>query len=82
MELTEEYLNEKCLPDGVRPKRIIGAKAILLADIENNGGNKLEKGDKVTIFESYRGYGIRGCKNGKIIQITRVAHSQVRFIKD
>lgn len=81
MEITETNLNEKCLPCGKRPKRIIGAKAVLLTDIQNRGGGKLEKGDIVTVCQSFRGYGLMGSKNGRTIEITRVEHSKIRFLK-
>lgn len=65
-----------------KPKRIIGAKAVVLDTIHNNAGQTIERGEVVEIFQSFRGYGIKTVTNGKRISITRVSHYDIRFLKD
>ena len=75
-------INELCLPYKKRPKRIIGAKVVLVADIQNNAGDKMEAGEIAEILQSFRGYGLKTRHEGRTIYITRVSHYEVRFLKD
>ena len=81
MKVDFTKINELCLPYMKKPKRIIGAKAVVLADIQNNGGQVIEAGEIVEIWQSFRGYGIKTTDAGRVIRITRVSHYDVRFLK-
>lgn len=75
-------INEICLPYMKKPKRIIGAKAVVLCDLINNAGDIIKAGEIVEIWQSFRGYGIKTTnESGRIIQINRVSHYDVRFLK-
>lgn len=65
-----------------RPKKIIGAKVVLLSDIKNKAGDKMEAGEIAEIWQSFRGYGLKTKREGRIIYIARVSHFDVRFLKD
>ena len=68
-------INEICLPFMKKPKRIIGAKAIVLEDLRNNAGDVIKAGEIVEIYQSFRGYGIKTTnEQGRKISITRVSH--------
>lgn len=75
-------INELCLPYMKRPKRIIGARAVVLHDIRNNAGQVMEAGEIVEVWQSFRGYGLKAFHDGKRIDITRVSHYDIRFLKD
>lgn len=62
---------------GMKKRKIIGAKAELLETVSNKGGVTFEKGSIVTIFQSFRGYGLED-EQGR--QITRVDKHSVKFI--
>lgn len=75
-------INEICLPYMKKPRRIIGAKAIVLEDLRNNAGDVIKAGEIVEIYQSFRGYGIKTTNElGRKIYITRVSHYDVRFLK-
>jgi len=81
MKIDLNKINDICLPYMKRPKRIIGAKVVVLEDIQNNAGDKIEKGEVAEIWQSFRGYGLRIVdENGKKRYITRVSHYDVRFL--
>ena len=65
-----------------RPKKILGAKVVLLSDIENKAGDKMEAGEIAEIWQSFRGYGLKTKHEGRTNYITRVSHYDVRFLKD
>lgn len=82
MKIELSKINELCLPYMKRPKRILGAKCVVLADLRNKAGDVIEAGEIVEIWQSFRGYGIKTTKNdGRTIHITRVSHYDVRFLK-
>lgn len=75
-------INEICLPSLKKPRRIIGAKAVVLCDLRNNAGDVIKEGEIVEIWQSFRGYGIKTTnESGRKIYITRVSHYDVRFLK-
>lgn len=75
-------INEICLPAFRKPRKIIGAKAVVLCDIKNKAGDVIKAGEIVEIWQSFRGYGIKTTNEfGQIIRITRVSHYDVRFLK-
>lgn len=61
----------------MKKRKIIGSKVELLETISNKGGVTFEKGSIVTIFQSFRGYGLEDDKGR---QITRVEPSCTKFI--
>lgn len=76
-------INESCLPCLKKPRRIIGAKAVVLCDLRNNAGDVIKAGEIVEIWQSFRGYGIKTTnESGRKIHITRVSHYDIRFLKD
>lgn len=75
-------INELCLPYMKRPKKILGAKVVLVSDIQNRAGDKMERGDIAEIWQSFRGYGLKMKREGRTIYINRVSHYDVRFLKD
>lgn len=82
MKIDFSKINELCLPYMKKPKRIIGAKAVVLDDLKNNAGDVIEAGEIVEIYQSFRGYGIKTTnESGRKIHITRVSHYDVRFLK-
>lgn len=75
-------INEICLPILKKPRRIIGAKAVVLSDLRNNAGDVIKAGEIVEIWQSFRGYGIKTInESGRKIRITRVSHYDIRFLK-
>ena len=75
-------MNEICLPFMKKPKRIIGAKAIVLEDLRNKAGDVIKAWEIVEIYQSFRGYGIKTTNDQvRRISITRVSHYNVRFLK-
>lgn len=75
-------INEICLPYSKKPRRIIGAKAVVLGDLRNKAGDVIKAGEIVEIWQSFRGYGIKTTnESGREIRITRVSHYDVRFLK-
>lgn len=82
MKIDLSKINELCLPYMKRPKKIIGAKVVVLNDIENRAGDKIEKGEVAEIFQSFRGYGIKVIDEKGRRGITRVSHYDVRFLKE
>lgn len=81
MKIDTTKINELCLPFMKRPKSVIGAKAVLLDEIRNRGGDVIEAGEIVEVWQSYRGYGIKAVIDGRTISITRVSHHDIRFLK-
>lgn len=75
-------INELCLPYMKRPKKIIGAKVVLLDDIKNKAGDRMERGEVAIIWQSFRGYGLKAVHDGVEKVIARVSHYSVRFLKD
>lgn len=76
-------INEICLPYLKKPRRIFGAKAVVLCDLKNKAGDVIKAGEIVEIFQSYHGYGIKTTnESGRNIYITRVSHYDIRFLKD
>lgn len=82
MKIKVDNINAVCLPYMKRPKRIIGAKAVLLEDTRNNRGQMIEALEVVEVFQSFRGYGVKVEKDGITIIITRISRYNVRFLKD
>lgn len=82
MKIKVDNINAVCLPYMKRPKRIIGAQAVLLEDTRNNGGQMIEALEVVEVFQSFRGYGVKVKKDGKTIIITRISRYNIRFLKD
>lgn len=82
MKIDLSKINELCLPYMERPKKIIGAKVVVLFDMENRAGDKIEKGEIAEIFQSFRGYGIKAIDERGRRYITRVSHYDVRFLKE
>lgn len=82
MKIKDDNINAVCLPYMKRPKRIIGAKAVLLEDTRNKAGQMIEALEVVEVFQSFRGYGVKVEKDGKTICITRISRYNVRFLKD
>lgn len=75
-------INEICLPYQRKPRRIIGAKAVVLCDLKNYAGDVIKAGEIVEIWQSFRGYGIKKTnESGRTIYITRVSHYDIRFLK-
>ena len=82
MKIDLSKINELCLPYMKKPKKIIGAKVVVLSDIQNKAGDVIEKGEVAEIFQSFRGYGLKVIdENGKRHNITRVSHYDVRFLR-
>ena len=82
MKIDSNKINDLCLPYMQKPKRILGAKAIVLENIQNRSGQIIEQGEIVEIFQSYQGYGIRTTnEKGPKIYIKRVPHYDIRFLK-
>ena len=82
MKIDLSQINELCLPYMKRPKKIIGAKVVVLDDIENHAGVKIEKGEVAEIWQSFRGYGLKVIDENGRRDITRVSHYTVRFLKE
>jgi len=82
MKIVLSKINELCLPYMKRPKKIIGAKVVVLNDIENRAGDKIEKGEVAEIFQSFHGYGLKVIDERGRRKITRVSHYDVRFLKE
>ena len=82
MKIDLSQINELCLPYMKRPKKIIGAKVVVLDDIQNHAGVKIEKGEVAEIWQSFRGYGIKVIDENGRRDITRVSHYEVRFLKE
>ena len=84
MKIDLSQVNELCLPIFKRPQKIIGSKAVVLNDIHNHAGQIIEAGEIVIVWQSFRGYGIRTIHEDKglTIYITRISHSDVRFLKE
>ena len=82
MKMDLSNINELCLPYMKRPKKIIGAKVVVLDDISNRAGQVIKKGEIAEVWQSFRGYGIKIVdENGQRISITRVSHYDVRFLR-
>lgn len=81
MKIDLSKINKLCLPYMKKPKRIIGAKAVVLCDLKNKAGDVIEAGEIVEICQSFRGYGIKTTDAGRKKYITRVSHYDVRFLK-
>lgn len=82
MKIDLSKINELCLPYMKRPKKIIGAKVVVMADIKNRAGDKIEKGEVAEIFQSFRGYGLKAIDERGRRDITRVSHYDVRFLRE
>lgn len=77
------HINELCLPLGKRPKKIIGARVVVLKDLRNKAGDMIECGTVAYIYQSFYGYGIKAPRvDGTMRAITRVSHYSVRFLKE
>lgn len=42
----------------------------------------MEAGEIVEVWQSFRGYGLKSFHDGKRIDISRVSHYDIRFLKD
>ena len=82
MKIDLSKINDLCLPYMKRPKKIIGAKVVVLDDIQNRRGDVIEKGEIAEIFQSFRGYGIKVIDKRGVRYIGRVSHYDVRFLRD
>lgn len=83
MKIDLSKIGTLCLPYMKRPKRILGAKVVIVNNIENNAGDKFESGEIAEIWQSFRGYGLKvKGEDGRVRYITRVSHYDVRFLKE
>lgn len=77
------HIDELCLPLGKRPKKIIGAKVVVLNNLKNRAGVTIERGTIAFVYQSFRGYGIKAPRvDGTMREITRVTHDDVRFLRE
>ena len=83
MKIDLDKINDLCLPYMKRPKKILGAKVVVLSDIQSCAGVKIEKGEVAEIWQSFRGYGLKvRDDDGSVRYINRVSHWDVRFLKE